>query len=95
MSIKYSIAEARDKFTTVIRDSEQNSIYITRRGEPVAVILSMAEYEALIGKQTQDRIWETYQAWRKEWQVDDWTEDDDIFSGLRSSGSGRDIVTWD
>ena len=41
MSKRFSIAEARDQFTSIVRDVEKTpAVEITRRGKPVAVLLS-------------------------------------------------------
>ena len=45
---QYSIAKARDHFTSLVRTVERESaVELTRRGKPVAVILSIREYERL------------------------------------------------
>ncbi len=44
----YSIAEARDNLTALIREVEATAaVELTRRGKPVAVILSIDEYRRL------------------------------------------------
>ena len=48
MPKSYSIAEAKNHFTELVRDVENDSpIQLTRRGKPVAVLLSTREYERL------------------------------------------------
>ena len=48
---QYSIAEARDAFTGIVRSVESDGpVTFTRRGQAVAVLLSAAEYEHLISK---------------------------------------------
>ena len=44
----YSLAEARDNLTAIVRDVEKTAaVELTRRGKPVAVILSIDEYRRL------------------------------------------------
>ncbi len=44
----YSLAEARDHLTAIVRDVETTAaVELTRRGKPVAVILSIDEYRRL------------------------------------------------
>jgi prevent-host-death family protein len=52
MSKSYSIAEARDNFAAMVRDIEErvSVIELTRRGKPVAVLLSVGEYRRLSGQ---------------------------------------------
>ncbi|MEM7798893.1 MAG: type II toxin-antitoxin system Phd/YefM family antitoxin [Chloroflexota bacterium] len=99
MSIKYSIAEARDQFTSILRDSGSEPIEITRRGKPVAVIISIEEYNYLVANQTPRKFWERYQNWRETWSVSEWTESmdivDEMFDNIRDHDSGRSIVEWE
>lgn len=47
----YSVAEVRRNLARLIRSAERGkAIEITRRGEPVAVLLSATEYLALTGE---------------------------------------------
>lgn len=46
----YSIGEARNDFSAVVREAERGPVEITRNGEPVAVLLSIAEYRRLLGQ---------------------------------------------
>jgi antitoxin Phd len=52
MSKSYSIAEARDNFAAIVREIEErvSAIELTRRGKPVAVLLSVGEYRRLSGQ---------------------------------------------
>lgn len=44
----YSLAEARDNLTAIVRDVEKTTaVELTRRGKPVAVIVSIDEYRRL------------------------------------------------
>ncbi len=45
---KYSIAEARHDLAAIVKELEQQpAIQITRRGQPVAVLVSAREFERL------------------------------------------------
>ena len=49
MSEGYSIAEARNHLSTLVHEAESGKpVKLTRRGKPVAVVMSMAAYEALV-----------------------------------------------
>ncbi|MDP2308365.1 MAG: type II toxin-antitoxin system Phd/YefM family antitoxin [Pseudomonadota bacterium] len=53
MTRPYSIAEARDQLPALVHDAEQGGrISLTRRGKPVAVLISVAEYERLTAGRT-------------------------------------------
>lgn len=69
-----SIAEAKNALTRLIYEAERgDAIHITRRGKPVAVLVSQDEYERLkAGKQKKD-IWQALQEWRAQASFD-WLE---------------------
>lgn len=52
MSKRYSIAEARSQLPTIIDQAEAGvEVELTRRGQPVAVVVSHREFARLRGKQ--------------------------------------------
>ena len=73
MATTYSIAEARDQFAALIRNTEENHqpVQVTRRGQPVAVILSAEAYARLVANQPERNFWAAYQEWRQRWNVSD------------------------
>jgi prevent-host-death family protein len=86
---KVSVAEARQNFARLIRRAQQGkTIEITRRGEPVAVLLSASEYLSLTGERPSfveaiDRI-------RKRLDVNELGIGDEEFEGLREESPGRE-----
>jgi prevent-host-death family protein len=51
MDQDYSIAEAKDNFSSLVHEAEGGrAVPITRRGRAVARLISEAEYQRLIGK---------------------------------------------
>jgi len=87
---KVSVAEARQNFARLIRTAQQGrAIEITRRGEPVAVLLSASEYLALTGERPSfveavDRV-------RERLGVDELGIGDEVFEGLRDDSPGREV----
>ena len=50
MTKSYSIVEARSRLSSVLREVERGAhVELTRRGRPVAVVLSARDYERLRG----------------------------------------------
>lgn len=48
MARTYSIAEARNQLPALVHDAEEGgAVSLTRRGTPVAVLISVSEYERL------------------------------------------------
>ena len=89
MTKSYSIAEARNHFTAIIRDAETSpAVEITRHGEPVAVIVSWREYQRLsAGKD----FWSAYQSFRDVFDLSVLGIEPDTFDGVRDSSPGREV----
>lgn len=86
---QYSIAEARNHFTALVRAVERESaVELTRRGKPVAVLLSIQEYERLATRQTS--FWEAYSAFRERVNLEELGIEPDTFADLRERSPGRD-----
>jgi prevent-host-death family protein len=87
----YSVAEARQNFARLIRSAERGkAIEITRRGEPVAVLLSAAEYLALTGERPP--FIEALHRVRDRLEVENLGIGDDEFEGLRDESPGREVA---
>ena len=97
MATTYSIAEARNQFASLVRDAEENNqpVQVTRRGQPVAVILSAQEYARLLANQPERNFWAAYQDWRQKWQVSELDLDpDEIWGDVRDQTPAPDSDPW-
>jgi prevent-host-death family protein len=91
MTRKYSIAEARDQFASLIHQVEQEAaIELTRRGKPVAVILSMPHYRQLQAEKTG--FWSAYSAYRDRFDLSALDIQPEIFTDQRDRTPGREVV---
>jgi antitoxin Phd len=91
MSKRYSIADARRNLPTLVNEAESGSdILLTRRGQPVAIVVSVEEYERL--KAPRASFADTYQAFRERFPA---TGSAGIgaryFRGLRDRSRGRKV----
>ena len=87
----YSIAEARNRLAALIHDAEAGSpVRITRRGRPVAVLLSERQYERLTGRRTG--FWVALEVFRASVAPEDLEGTVDAFEGVRDRSPGRDVV---
>jgi prevent-host-death family protein len=86
----YSIAEARDRFTALIRGVEKDTpVELTRRGKPVAVIMSIQHYQQL---QSRKRgFWQAYEAFRARHDLRALDIQPEIFSDIRDTDPGREV----
>jgi prevent-host-death family protein len=88
---KYTIAEARHNLAAIVHELEdKEQIELTRRGEPVAVLLSMRAYQRLTTPATD--FWDAYQTWRQALEaagVD--INPDEVFADVRDRSSGREV----
>ena len=90
MSREYSIAEAKDHLPEVVRAAETGEpVTLTRRGRPVAVILSLARYREL--RTTRPDFWEVAEGIRRAAALDGVEFAEADFAGLRDELPGRDI----
>lgn len=91
MSDRHSIAQARSNLPRLVREAEQGkSVELTRRGEPVAVLIGRREFERLTGSYRS--FDETYRAFREAVSLEGLAIDPDaVFAGARDAGPGRDV----
>ena len=60
-----SVAEAKTRLTGLIHQVEHGeAVHITRRGKPVAVLVSESEYAALRADRPSHGLWEVIADWR-------------------------------
>ena len=92
MERRFSIAEARNALSGIVHSAEQNGpVTLTRRGKPVAVVVSEADFSRL-GRNKKD-YWEALQEFRatRVAAADALTDAD--FDSLRDNDAGREF-TW-
>jgi prevent-host-death family protein len=97
MAVSYSIAEARNQFTALVRDAEERKkpIQVTRRGQPVVVILSTEEYDRLLANQPERDFWAAVEEWQQKWQVAKLDMDpEEIWRDVRDRTPAPDIDPW-
>jgi prevent-host-death family protein len=88
MATKYSIAEARQNLAAIVHELDKKEpIELTRRGEPVAVLLSMHAYRRLA--EPKVKFWDAYIAFRKAYPEPDIQPED--FEGIRDGSPGRNV----
>ena len=86
----YSIAEAKNSLSRIVHEAEEgHTVQLTRRGELVAVLLSIDEYQKMNKKNSSPT--EALQAFLRDKAFKDTDIDPSVFSGLRPKASGRDI----
>lgn len=91
MSKRYSIAAARQNLAAIVHElEEQPVIELTRRGEPVAVLLSLASYRRLLPEGAS--FWAAYSSFREAFSTVLFEEDGDAFGDLRDRSPGREVA---
>jgi prevent-host-death family protein len=90
MSGRYSIAEARHDLAAIVHELEgRDLIELTRRGEPVAVMLSLREYRRITtGK---EKFWEAYLAFHDTVDLSRLGIEPEVFEGVRDPSPGREV----
>lgn len=91
MTEKHSIADARRNLPRLIREAENGkTVELTRRGEPVAVLVGHRHFKRLAGKRRGFAA-----AYREFLETTDLSEldldPDELFEGVRDRSPGRDV----
>jgi antitoxin Phd len=88
MESQYTISQAKNRLPAIVHAVEKGpSVKLTRRGRPVAVLLSIKEYEKLCGNRVG--FWDALTAIRKRAEKVDISDED--FKGLRDRTPGRAV----
>ncbi len=89
---QYSIAEAKNGLPQLVRKVEAgDDVQLTRRGKPVAVVVSTRRYQEL--KTDRPSFWESYQRFRQEHDLARLALDtDEIFGATRDPSPGREFA---
>jgi antitoxin Phd len=84
MSRQYSVTEVRNHFASLIREVEQQTIVeLTRRGKPVAVLLSIREHNRLTAPHSN--FWEAYTTFRDQVNLQELSIGPDTWADIRGS----------
>ena len=91
MAKSRSIAEARIHLPSLVREAESGeAVELTRRGEPVAVLIGRKQYARLTSKRR--RFVEAYERFAREFDLPALGIDpDEVFSGARDETRGREV----
>ena len=91
MSQRYSIAEARSNLPSIVDQAQGgHQVELTRRGKPVAVVLSLQEFERLRGHRRE--FGEAYAAFLQKHGQGAATVDEDFTTSVRDRSPGRRVV---
>src|SRR3970040_2559803 len=90
MSQRYSIAEARSRLPRIATQAEAGvEVELTRRGQPVAVLVSCREFERLRGKRLHFR--DAYRKFLKTHLLEEIGVDPDFAASTRDRTNGRKV----
>lgn len=91
MSQKYSLAEARARLPTIVDEAEAGqAVELTRRGKPVAVVVSHREFERLRGN--RPTFGEVYRTFLQHHSLDEIGVDDRFVASVRDRSQGRKVA---
>jgi antitoxin Phd len=86
---QFTIAEAKSRLPAIIRSVEDGpSVKLTRHGKPVAVLLSIREYEQLA--KNKMGFWSALTKFRSVLDKEDIKITDADFEDLRDTSTGRE-----
>lgn len=84
-----SIAQARNQLPALVHSVESGPpVRLTRRGKPVAVLLSIREYDRI--RPPRPDLWQAIGAFRREADLAA-LDVDEVFRGVRDGSPGREV----
>lgn len=91
MSHRYSIADARSHLPSIVDQAEAGvEVELTRRGRPVAIVVSCHMFERLRGRRRH--FADAYRAFIKRYPLKDIGLDDNLATSTRDKTIGRKVV---
>ena len=91
MSRRYSIAEARSNLPAIVDQAEAGvEVELTRRGQPVAVVVSRREFERLRGRRLH--FGDAYRKFLEKHPLEETGVDDDFAASTRDRTTGRKVL---
>lgn len=91
MAKSYSIADARHNLAAIVHELEhQPVIALTRRGAPVAMLVSIDAYRRLLPEGA--RFWDAYMEFRKAFDLEHLDIAPEVFESVRDQSPGREIA---
>ncbi|MHC1726689.1 MAG: type II toxin-antitoxin system Phd/YefM family antitoxin [Syntrophobacteraceae bacterium] len=90
MEAQYTIAEAKNKLPAIVHSLEKGSpVKLTRHGRPVAVLLSVDQYERL--SRGTEGYWEALESFRDQMKKEGILISEADFEDLRDDSRGREV----
>ena len=90
MSQRYSIADARISLPAIVNQAEAGEpVELTRRGKPVAVVVSLREFQRLRGDRSGFR--DAYKKFLDQYSLDEIGLDDHVAGATRDKSTGRKV----
>jgi prevent-host-death family protein len=90
MSRRYSIAEARSRLPTLVDEAESGiEVELTRRGQPVAVLVSRREFGRLRG--TRRHSSDAYRTFVEQHSLEKIGVESDFAASVRDRTTGRKV----
>ncbi|WP_437298939.1 type II toxin-antitoxin system Phd/YefM family antitoxin [Sorangium sp. So ce426] len=90
MAHRYSVAEARAHLPSIIEQAEAGEVVeLTRRGRPVAVVLSREEFDRL--RSDRPSFGDAYRAFRKRHDLAEVGLERDFAASVRDRSPGRQV----
>ncbi len=90
MQKQYPIGRAKDNLPAIIHAVEDGeAIQLTRHGTPVAVLLSIHQYQRLMSPQSN--FWDSMISFRNSIKKTDLLTAEESLDGVRSRDQGRDF----
>ena len=86
---QYSIAQARDRLPGIVHEVERGApVELTRRGRPVAMIVSLRQFQRLASNRND--FWTALERFRASVELEQLGIEPELFEGVRDPSPGRE-----
>ena len=90
MDKTFSVAQTRDNLAALLKTLRRESVIrITRRGKPVAVLLSVEDYDRLTSGKSG--FWNAYTRYLQQVDLGALDIGPDVFEAVRDTSPGREV----
>jgi len=88
---QYTIEQLRNNLDGILREFQgDSSVELLQSGKPIAILVKPEVFERL-QQSAQPTLWDAYQQFRQEVDLEEFEADPDVFANLRDASAGRTI----
>lgn len=88
---QYTIEQLRDNLDEILQEFQgDSSVELLQAGKPIAILVKPEVFQQL-QQSAQPTLWDAYQQFRQEVDLEEFGDDSDVFAYLRDKSPGREV----